>query len=120
MKFSLQHRILVGDDLKPVADLVADIEKYRGKLAGKIVLTQSARDVKLLEGIVVQRWNDALLKEAMTMPIPAPPQAAPESGEARRPSLADRTQQFFLDERVAATELIVQGDVGVLASGKVL
>ena len=61
-----------------VADVVrvdirndADFEKYRGKLAGKIVLTQPVREVKLLEGIVVQRWNDALLKEAMTSPIPA-------------------------------------------------
>ena len=42
----------------------ADFEKYRGKLAGKIVLTQSPREVRMLEGIVVQRWNDALLKEA--------------------------------------------------------
>lgn len=32
----------------------ADFEKYRGKLAGKIVLTQPAREVKMLEGIVVQ------------------------------------------------------------------
>jgi hypothetical protein len=32
MKFSLQHRIRVGDDLKSVADLVADIERYRDDL----------------------------------------------------------------------------------------
>jgi len=37
----------------------------------------------------------------MTMPIPAPQAAA--AAPARGPSLADRTQQFFLDERVAAT-----------------
>jgi carboxypeptidase Q len=89
-----------------VADVVrvdirsdADFDKYRGKLAGKIVLTQPLRDVRLLEGIVVQRWNDALLKEAMTTPIQA---AAAEAAPARGPSLADRMQRFFLDERVAA------------------
>jgi hypothetical protein len=38
----------------------ADFDKYRGKLAGKIVLTQPVRDVRMLEGIVVQRWNEAL------------------------------------------------------------
>jgi carboxypeptidase Q len=78
----------------------ADFEKYRGRLAGKIVLTQPARDVKMLEGIVVQRWNEALLKEAMTMPIPAP--QAPEPPPARQPTLADKIQQFLVDEHVAA------------------
>ena len=78
----------------------ADFDKYRGKLAGKIVLTQPVREVKLLEGIVVQRWNEPLLKEAMTTPIPAQaPAAAPP---ARGPSLADKIQRFFLDEHVAA------------------
>jgi len=78
----------------------ADFEKYRGKLAGKIVLTQAVREVKMLEGIVVQRWNDALLKEAMTTPIPAPAPAAAAGG--RGPTLAERIQQFLLDEHVAA------------------
>jgi carboxypeptidase Q len=77
----------------------ADFEKYRGKLAGKIVLTQPAREVKMLEGTVVQRWNDALLKEAMTMPIPAP---QPPEPLPQRPTLADRIQQFFVDEHVVA------------------
>ena len=80
----------------------ADFEKYRGKLAGKIVLTQSVREVRMLEGIVVQRWNDALLKEAMTMPIPAAPAPAAAAGGGNRAGLADRIQQFFVDEKVAA------------------
>jgi len=78
----------------------ADFDKYRGKLAGKIVLAQPARDVKMLEGIIVQRWNEALLKEAMTMPIPAPHAAEP--APSRQPTLADKIQQFLLDEHVAA------------------
>jgi carboxypeptidase Q len=94
----------------------ADLAKYRGKLAGKIVLTQPIRPVKMLEGIVVQRWNDALLKEAMTMPIP--PEQPPGSGAvaAGQPSLADKIDRFFVDEHVAATfdrgsdAFIVPGD----------
>ena len=78
----------------------ADFEKYRGKLAGKIVLTQPTREVKMLEGIVVQRWTDPLLKEAETSPL------APLAGEAVRdpskPTLAERTQQFFAKEGVVA------------------
>jgi len=79
-----------------------DFDKYRGKLAGKIVLTQPVRDVKMLEGIIVQRWNDALLKEAMTMPIPPPAPAGEGGAGGRGPTLADRIQQFFLDEHVVA------------------
>jgi len=81
----------------------ADFEKYRGKLAGRIVLTQPARDVKMLEGTVVQRWNEALLKEAMTTPIPAPSATAPpEPSASRQPTLADKIQQFLVDEHAAA------------------
>jgi carboxypeptidase Q len=93
----------------------ADIEKYRGKLAGKIVLTQPIREVRMLEGIIVQRWDGALLKEAMTTPIPSAT-PTPAEGGTRGPSLADKVQQFFADERVAATfdrgsdAFIVAGD----------
>jgi hypothetical protein len=94
---------ITGDVVRVDIHSDADFAKYRGKLAGKIVLTQPPRDVRMLEGIVVQRWTDALLKEAMTTPIPS---AAPASGEGassgRGPSLVDRIQQFLLDEHVAA------------------
>ena len=85
-------RVAIGSD--------ADFEKYRGKLAGKIVLTQPAREVKMLEGRVTWRMDEAMLGEAETMPVPAPapPRAAPPAG----PSLQDRIQQFLLAERVAA------------------
>jgi hypothetical protein len=94
---------LVADVVRIDIHSDADFEKYRGKLAGKIVLTQPARDVKMLEGIVVQRWNEALLKEAMTMPIPAPQATPPaEPSGPRPPTLADKIQQFLVDEHAAA------------------
>jgi carboxypeptidase Q len=105
---------VTGDVVRVEIGSDADFDKYRGKLAGKIVLTQSPREVRMLEGIVVQRWNDALLKEAMTTPIPGP-SAAGEGGGGRA-GLADRIQQFFVDERVAAAfdrggdSAIVAGD----------
>src|SRR5918992_583946 len=51
-------------------DTDADFEKYRGKLAGRIALTQPARDVRMLEGTIVSRMGGAELAEAMTTPIP--------------------------------------------------
>jgi hypothetical protein len=78
----------------------ADFEKYRGKLAGKIALTQSAREVRMLEGRVTWRMDAAMLAEAETMPVPGP--AASGAPRATGPSLQDRIQQFLLAERVAA------------------
>jgi carboxypeptidase Q len=78
----------------------ADFAKYRGKLAGKIVLTEPAREVKMLEGIIVQRWTDPLLKEAETTPL-APLGREPVH-DPLKPTLAERTQAFFAKEGVVA------------------
>jgi carboxypeptidase Q len=46
----------------------ADFEKYRGTLRGKIVLTQPARAVRMLEGPFVLRMTERDLEEAATVP----------------------------------------------------
>ncbi len=79
----------------------ADFEKYRGKLSGKIVLTQPAREVKMLEGRITWRMDDQMLAEAETMPVPAPA-ARPASPPASGPSLQDKIQRFLLAEGVVA------------------
>jgi carboxypeptidase Q len=48
-----------------------DFAKYRGKLAGKIVLTQPARQVRLLDGPIILRMDDKWTAEAQTTPVPA-------------------------------------------------
>ncbi len=78
----------------------ADFDKYHGKLAGKIVLTEPAREVKMLEGIVVQRWTDPLLKEAETTPLA--PLGREIVRDPSKPTLAERTQAFFAKEGVLA------------------
>ena len=97
----------------------ADIEKFRGKLKGKIVLTQPARDVRMLEGKIILRMTDEDLKEAQTTPIPKPRQprggvagqdaaGAADAGDTpqrgmRGPNLQQKINDFFLSERVVAT-----------------
>src|SRR3954466_6092117 len=49
----------------------ADFAKYKGQLRGKIVLSQPARAVRMLEGPFIVRMDDALTREAETTPIPA-------------------------------------------------
>lgn len=90
--------VVVGDVVHVVIGSEADMEKYRGKLAGKIVLTQAPREVRMLEGRITWRMDDALLKEAEAMPIPAA-RAAPRRPAG--PTLQDKINQFFVAERVA-------------------
>ena len=91
----------------------ADFERYRGKLSGRIALTQPARDVRMLEGLIVSRMGEAELREAESTPIPRGRGAggrgggeAARGGEAGRgrggQSLANRIQQFLKAEGVVA------------------
>src|SRR5471032_2402654 len=48
----------------------ADFAKYRGKLMGKMILTQPARRVRMLEGPIILRMTDKDIAEAETTPVP--------------------------------------------------
>ena len=84
----------------------ADFERYRGKLAGKIVLTQPAREVRMLEGTVVSRMGEKEIEEALATPVPAARVGSGgrggRGGREGTPSLASRIQEFLKAEKVAA------------------
>ena len=79
----------------------ADFERYRGRLRGRIVLTQPAREVPMLTGDVVLRMDDEQLAEAARLPEPLPAGARRFSIGGRR-SFTQQLQQFYLDEGVVA------------------
>jgi carboxypeptidase Q len=81
-----------------------DFEQYRGRLAGKIVLTQDARAVDMLEGTIVHRMGEQDMQEASTTPIPAA-RGGGRGGRGGRGgggSLAQRIQAFYKSEGVVA------------------
>ena len=95
-----------GTDGTVTADVVrvditsrAALERYRGSLRGKIVLTQEPREVRMLEGDLVLRMDDGLLEEAARPPGGRSRQASSGGSGAR---LQDRVQAFFLEEGVVA------------------
>jgi len=100
-----------GDVVRVDIKSEADFQKYKGKLGGKIVLTQPARPVDMLTGIVVERWTPELLKESETTPL-----AGPSGGPPRSDTLLAKTQQFFEEEGVVCVldrgidALTVHGD----------
>jgi hypothetical protein len=90
--------------LAPMAS-VADGEKYKGKLKGKLVLIDSARDVKPRFEADAHRLSDTELAAREQAPDPA------EAGPRKPPTPADREtarekrnklNQFLKDEGVAA------------------
>ena len=95
-----------GTDGAVTADVVrvdvssrSALERYRGRLRGKIVLTQEPRDVRMLDGDLVLRMDDRLLEEAARPPAGRSRQASSGGSGAR---LADHVQAFFLREGVVA------------------
>jgi len=109
-------------------DSDADFEKYRGKLAGRIVLTQPERAVSMLDGPIVHRMSAEDFAEAETTPIPAPRGGAgrrgrgtadpadEESGRGRGgpQTLPAKIAEFFKAEGVVAA--FNRGSDGVMAS----
>jgi hypothetical protein len=85
----------------------ADFERYRGRLRGRIVLTQPERAVRMLDDRIVLRMNEQDTREALSLPAPRGGGAGQRgAGQGQRagggPSLQQRIQQFWIDEGVVA------------------
>lgn len=106
---------VIADVVRVQIDSDADFERYRGKLAGKIVLTQPARPVAILDGPVVLRMTEDAFREAATMPVPD--ERAGRSGRGRSSAAAfrSRLQQFLKREGVVA--LFDRGSDSFMAAG---
>jgi len=78
----------------------ADFATYRGKLAGKIVLTQPVRRVRMLEGPIILRMDDQWTAEAETTPVPDPQAPGPRGNTAA--PFRQKLAEFYIAEGVAA------------------
>ena len=79
----------------------ADIEKHRGTLAGKFVLTAIVPDVQALFEAPGRRYSDEQLAGLAAQPDPAGRRGRPQGG-GRDQGFADRRMAFFVEEGVAA------------------
>ena len=101
-----------------------DFAMYRGRLRGRIVLTQPEREVNMLEGRIVLKMNEQDIREALSEPPPPPPagrggRGGPPGGRgganASGPSLQQRIARFQVDE--GALALIERGPDSDMATG---
>ena len=91
-----------------------DLEKYKGKLKGKFVLTAPMRDVKPLFQPPAHRYTDAELAELATEPVPGPRQEDRFAAFRARRELQQKIQKFLVDEGVAAWIETQRGDDGTV------
>jgi hypothetical protein len=62
--------LVTADVVRPQITNAAEAAKYKGQLRGKIVLTQPARAVRMLDERIVLRMNDKDIEEALAPPAP--------------------------------------------------
>jgi hypothetical protein len=92
-----------------------DFAKYHGKLAGKIVLTQAARVVRMLEGPIVLRMDGPWAAEAETTPVPADTTGRGGRGGRGGQDFREKLEHFYVAEGVIAT--FDRGTDGDMAAG---
>jgi carboxypeptidase Q len=92
----------------------SDLEKWKGKLAGAILLLGDQRDLKAPDANLFSRYNDEGLSKLSVFEIPrrpgAPPAGAAPGGPnadpqafARRAQFGRTLREFFAKEKVLAT-----------------
>jgi carboxypeptidase Q len=92
-----------------------DFAKYAGRLRGHIVLPQPGRTVRIPEGRVILRMDNADIQEALSTPVPPParpPAPTPPPGQ----TFAEKLSQFYVNEGVVAL-LERGGDSDTVAGG---
>jgi len=94
----------------------ADLEKHRGKLAGKILLMDSSR--KVAEGgTMVQRHDDHSLAGVVDFPIPSERTPAQGMNAVERFLFREKLHAWLVEEGVVATLYISSWDYGIIRLG---
>jgi hypothetical protein len=111
------HGPVTAEVVRVQIDSEADFARYHGTLADKIVLTQPARAVPMLEGPVVLRMGPRDIEEARTVVPPArqPQPPARGAGGGGGTSFAARLASFYKAEGVVA--LFNRGSDSVRVAG---
>jgi len=92
-----------GDVVMAALASEADLAKYRGTLAGKILLVQPARAVRMLEGPIILKMTEPWTAEAETFPIPPPAAGRGRGGAQDAAAFRQKLAAFLVAEGVVAT-----------------
>jgi len=93
----------------------ADLDKFKGQLAGKIVLNGEMREVKPQSEAALQRYDDKKLAEIAQYEIPSEKPRYSREEIAQRVAFQKTLNQFLMDEHVAAiVDPSRSGDAGLV------
>jgi carboxypeptidase Q len=99
---------VTGDVTAVNIDSEADFAKYKGKLAGKIVLLGAMREVPPVDKALFERYSEKELADLVEFPLSGENEGITPERIARfmkRYQLVTQIAQFFADEKVAAVIL---------------
>ena len=83
-----------------------DFDKYKGKLAGKIILLGDMREVKPVDKALFTRMDDKDLAKAAEFPLEKPKSFADQMSEyVKRRAFQEKSGKFFADEHALAIVL---------------
>jgi len=78
-----------------------DLEKYKGKLAGKIIFFGEMREVKPVDKALFERRDDANLKSTVEYPVHVGPHEDFFASFIKRLEFREKAGKFFADEHAA-------------------
>jgi carboxypeptidase Q len=90
--------VITGKPVRVKIETVEDIEKYRGKLAGKIVLNGDARELKPHEQAQFSRATDKMLADLQTYELPGKPRFTRED-IVKRNAFRKALTKFLAEEK---------------------
>lgn len=100
-----------GEPVHAVLATQADLDKYKGKLAGKIVLISATPDLKPHEKLQYERYDEKTLANLEQYELPNRPRFTREDIVKRR-EFGKALTKFLEDEKPAATIVAGGGDFG--------
>ena len=105
-----------GEAMRVKLESKADLEKWKGKLSGKIVFTDDLREYKPNEKSDFSRHDDETLEEMLSYPLPRERNADSDrmAKYLERMELAPLINQFMIDEGVVATMSISSWNDGIV------
>jgi hypothetical protein len=117
--------LVKGKVVKAKLETDADLEKWKGKLQGAVVMIGEPRELKPPDKVAFTRHDEKDLDELSLFPIPGPraqaerrPDQPSTPEEFRRRQRFSRTlREFLATEKVLATIEASRGDAGVVFVG---
>jgi carboxypeptidase Q len=90
-----------------------DLEKYKGKLTGAIVMIADPKEMKPIDTAALDRYDEAELAELSQFEVPSAADTARRGEYMKRREFRKQLAQFAIDEKIAAVITPGSGDGGV-------